>query len=222
MKLPEQFVSALGVSKVKLLRSLLPVSGFLMLSLPLQGQTVVHVPASAPQGPVVRSSVNPVRVAPQPSISRPAIAPSVATPKVQMPRMQANVPKINIGPSSYYAGYPYGYVPYNTRFFYPPYTSNRVNPAASQTRIGNAAGRPRVVTGSLLGSTPRHNFQYDDREVLAVQTALRRQGYYTGPLDGKLGPDTQAAILNYQTVNRQPPTGVIDRATLSTLGVIPK
>ena len=106
MKLPEQFVSALGDSKVKILRSLLPVSGFLMLSLPLQGQTVVHVPASAPQGPVVRSSVNPVRVAPQPSISRPAIAPSVATPKVQMPRMQANVPKINLGPSSYYAGYP--------------------------------------------------------------------------------------------------------------------
>ena len=215
MKLPEQFVSALGDSKVKLLRSLLVVSGFLMLSLPLQGQTAIHAPA-----PVVRSSVNPVRVAPQPSISRPAIAPSVATPKVQMPRMQANVPKINIGPSSYYAGYPYGYVPYNTRFFYPPYNSNRVNPAASH--IGNAAGRPRVVTGSLLGSTPRHNFQYDDREVLAVQTALRRQGYYTGPLDGKLGPDTQAAILNYQTVNRQPPTGVIDRATLSTLGVIPK
>ena len=219
MKLPEQFVSALGDSKARLLRSLLPVSGFLMLSLPLQGQTVAHVPASAP---VVRSSVNPVRVAPPPSITRPAIAPSVATPKVQMPRMQANVPRINIGPSSYYAGYPYGYVPYNTRFFYPPYNSIRVNPAASQTRFGSAASRPRVVTGSLLGSTPRRNFQYDDREVLAVQTALRRQGYYTGPLDGRLGPDTQAAILNYQTVNKQPPTGVIDRATLSTLGVIPK
>ena len=222
MRLPEQCVSALGDSGVKLLRFLLHVSGFLMFSLPLQGQTVVHVPASVPHAPVVRSSVNPVRIAPPPSISRPAIAPSVVAPKVQLPRMPANVPKINIGPSSYYAGYPYGYVPYNTRFFYPPYNNNRVNPAASQTRIGNAASRPRVVTGSLLGSIPRHNFQYDDREVLAVQIALRRQGYYTGPPDGRLGPDTQAAILNYQTVNKQPATGVIDRATLSTLGVIPK
>ena len=220
MKLPEQFVSALGDSIAGLLRSFLPVSGFLMLSLPLQGQTVVHVPAIAPHAPVVRSSVNPVRVAPLPSISRSAIAPTVAAPKVQMPRLPANVPKINIGPSSYYAGYPYGYVPYNTRFLYPPYNVNRVNPAARQT--GNAVGKPRVVTGSLLGSTPRHNFQYDNQEVLAVQTALRRQGYYTGPLDGRLGPDTQAAILNYQTVNKQPATGVIDRATLSTLGVITK
>ena len=222
MKLPEQFVSALGGSIVKLLRSLLPASGFLILSLPLQGQTVVHVPASVPHAPVVRSSVNPVRVAPQTMISRPAVAPTVATPKVQMPRMTVNVPKINIGPSSYYAGYPYGYVPYNTRFFYPPYNPSRVNPAASQAETGKTVARPQVVTGSLLGSTPRHNFQYDDREVLAVQTALRRQGYYTGPLDGRLGPDTQAAILNYQAVNNQPATGVIDRQTLSTLGVITK
>jgi peptidoglycan hydrolase-like protein with peptidoglycan-binding domain len=133
-----------------------------------------------------------------------------------------NAPKINIGPSSYYAGYPYGYVPYNTRFLYPPYNPTRVNPATGQTGVGNAVSKPRVATGSLLGSTPRHNFQYDDREVLAVQTALRRLGYYTGPLDGILGPDTKAAIVNYQTANKQAVTGFIDRATLSTLGVITK
>ena len=222
MKIPGHFVSALGDGRVKLLRCLLPVSGLLMLSLPLRGQTVAPAPLIVPRAPVVRSSFNPVRVAPQTSVSRPAINPSVATPKVQIPQVPVNVPKINIGPSSYYAGYPYGYVPYNTRFFYPPYNPIRVNPATGQTGVGKAVSKPRVATGSLLGSTPRHNFQYDDREVLAVQTALRRLGYYTGPLDGILGPDTQSAILSYQKSNKQAVTGFIDRATLSTLGVIPK
>ena len=222
MKLPGHFVSALGDGIVKLLHSLLAVSGLLMLSLPLQGQTVAPARLIVPRAPAVQSSVNPVRVAPQTSVSRPAINPSVAMPKVQIPRVQVNPPKINIGPGSYYAGYPYGYVPYNTRFLYPPYNPIRVNPATGQTGVGNAVSKPRVATGSLLGSTPRHNFQYDDREVLAVQTALRRLGYYTGPLDGILGPDTQAAIVRYQGANNQAVTGFIDRATLSTLGVIPK
>jgi hypothetical protein len=221
MKLPGHFVSALGDGVVKLLCSLLAVSGLPMLSLPLRGQTVAPAPLTVPRAPVVRSSVNPVRVAPQTSFSRPTINPSIATPRVQVPRVPVNVPKINIGPGSYYAGYPYGYVPYNTRFFYPPYNPTRVNPATGQTGVGNFS-KPRVATGSLLGSTPRHNFQYDDREVLAVQTALRRLGYYTGSLDGILGPDTQAAIVKYQNANKQAVTGFIDRATLSTLGVISK
>ena len=32
----------------------------------------------------------------------------------------------------------------------------------------------------------------------SVQTALERLGYYPGPIDGKFGPDTRAAIRRYQ------------------------
>lgn len=221
MKLIEQSVLASRCGLVKRLRFFLPATAFLMLSLPLQGQPVVHVPMTAAKLP----SVNPVRVVPQVVINRPAVNPSVAIQKVQIPRVSVNVPKINLGPSNYYAGYPYGYVPYNSRFFYPPYNGHNVNSTAGQTGVGNGVGtsQPRAAgaaSSSLLGNTPRHNFQYDDREVLAVQTALRRLGYYTGSLDGILGPDTQAAIENYQAAKKQPVTGFIDRATLSTLGVI--
>jgi hypothetical protein len=225
MKLPERSGLEPGCGIGKRLRSLLAATAFLMLSLPLQGQTVVHLPTTAAKVPMVRPSVNPVRVVPQVVINRPAVNPSLAMQKVQIPRVSVNAPKINLGPSSYYAGYPYGYVPYNSRFFYPPYNGHGLSATAGQTGVGNAVGTSQAraagtSSNSLLGSPPRHNFQYDDREVLAVQTALRRLGYYTGSLDGILGPDTQAAIENYQAAKKQPVTGFIDRATLSTLGVI--
>ena len=219
MKLPEHSVLALGGGASGLLRFLLPAVAFLMLSLPVRAQPMVHVPIAVPHVPVVRPTFNPVRIDPHVAINRPVVNPSLTVQKVQIPRVSVNVPKINLG--SYYAGYPYGYVPYNSRFLYPPYNGSSVNPTAGQAGVGKAVSTSRAGAGSAsLGNTPRHNFQYDDSEVLSVQTALRRLGYYTGSLDGILGPDTQSAIENYQAAKKQPVTGFIDRATLSALGVI--
>lgn len=46
-----------------------------------------------------------------------------------------------------------------------------------------------------------------DDLVLAVQRALRRVGYYTGPLDGLAGPQTKAAILAFETAAARAQTG---------------
>ena len=52
-----------------------------------------------------------------------------------------------------------------------------------------------------------------------VQIALRRRGYYHGPIDGDIGPGSRAAIRSYQYHNGLPVTGYIDRPLLRSLGL---
>jgi Putative peptidoglycan binding domain len=59
---------------------------------------------------------------------------------------------------------------------------------------------------------------YDDYTV-AVQRALAQLGYYHGPVDGVVGPQTEEAIRWFQSVDRLPLTGEIDFATLRALRI---
>ena len=52
-----------------------------------------------------------------------------------------------------------------------------------------------------------------------VQLALRREGYYRGPIDGDLGPGSRAAIRDYQYDHRLPANGRIDNYLLRSLGL---
>ncbi|MGH8093200.1 MAG: peptidoglycan-binding protein [Chthoniobacterales bacterium] len=52
-----------------------------------------------------------------------------------------------------------------------------------------------------------------------VQVALRDQGYYRGPIDGLVGPQTRAALVNYQRSHGLVVTAAIDQPTLVTLGL---
>ena len=52
-----------------------------------------------------------------------------------------------------------------------------------------------------------------------VQEELGQLGYYYGPVDGAIGPETQRAIRQFQTVARIPVTGRIDSATLRALQI---
>jgi localization factor PodJL len=51
-----------------------------------------------------------------------------------------------------------------------------------------------------------------------VQQELAQLGYYQGPIDGIVGPVTQAAIAAYQRDNGLPATGAIDTRLLAALG----
>ncbi len=55
--------------------------------------------------------------------------------------------------------------------------------------------------------------------TLSVQKELAQLGYYQGPLDGVRGPETEAAVRKFQSVDKLPVTGQIDRATLKALSV---
>jgi Putative peptidoglycan binding domain len=58
-----------------------------------------------------------------------------------------------------------------------------------------------------------------DRVIVEVQTALRQDGYYAGPVDGRLGPRTRAALAAFQADHGLAVTSAIDRPTLQTLGL---
>lgn len=54
-------------------------------------------------------------------------------------------------------------------------------------------------------------------EVRAVQLQLRNLGFYQGPITGYFGPETQAAVYQYQRSRNIEPTGTIGPTTLSHL-----
>jgi peptidoglycan hydrolase-like protein with peptidoglycan-binding domain len=57
-----------------------------------------------------------------------------------------------------------------------------------------------------------------NREViLHAQRQLKVLGFNPGSIDGNLGPQTVAALRQYQRAYRLPPTGVLDEATLRSL-----
>jgi hypothetical protein len=58
-----------------------------------------------------------------------------------------------------------------------------------------------------------------DQVIANVQTALQQQGYYQGEVDGLLGPQTRAAIADYQRANGLAETAAIDQPTLESLGM---
>jgi len=58
-----------------------------------------------------------------------------------------------------------------------------------------------------------------DQVVVEVQTQLRRDGYYAGPIDGVLGPMTRQAIAAFQSDHGLAITSTVDEPTLSTLGL---
>lgn len=58
-----------------------------------------------------------------------------------------------------------------------------------------------------------------DEVVTNVQTQLYYEGYYDGPIDGILGPDTRAAIADYQADHGLAVTAAIDEPTVESLGL---
>ena len=58
-----------------------------------------------------------------------------------------------------------------------------------------------------------------DQVIANVQSALQQQGYYQGEVDGLLGPQTRAAIADYQRANGLAETASVDQPTLESLGM---
>src|SRR5579864_7893729 len=81
---------------------------------------------------------------------------------------------------------------------------------------GYDPGASYYFDGPIYASNP----EMDPGQVVAnVQSALQQQGYYQGEIDGVLGPQTRAALAEYQTAQGIEPTGAVDEPTLETLGM---
>jgi len=77
-------------------------------------------------------------------------------------------------------------------------------------KTGAAAGQARHTAS--LGKAATGN-----PLVAQVQRSLKRAGYDPGPVDGRLGPATRAAIRHFQRDNGLPETGEVDAGVLAVL-----
>lgn len=104
----------------------------------------------------------------------------------------------------------------------------------NSSRIAFAFGAPYYWSSGYWypawGYSPGVNYVYDgpiygygnltpDQVVVNVQTQLANDGYYTGPIDGQMGPMTRQAIANFQADNGLAVTASVDQPTLETLGL---
>ncbi len=66
-------------------------------------------------------------------------------------------------------------------------------------------------------------YSYDnlppDQVTMNVQTALQDEGYYTGEVDGQVGPKTREALGAYQTDHDLEVTSAVDEPTVEALGL---
>jgi len=59
-----------------------------------------------------------------------------------------------------------------------------------------------------------------DEVIVNVQTQLQDEGYYTGEVDGQLGPQTRDAIGAYQSDHDLEVTSAVDEPTVEALGLV--
>jgi hypothetical protein len=64
-----------------------------------------------------------------------------------------------------------------------------------------------------------HRAEPPDRVIADVQAALQEMGYYTGEVDGLIGPLTREALIAYQSDQGLTTTAVIDEPTLDSLNM---
>ena len=66
-------------------------------------------------------------------------------------------------------------------------------------------------------------YSYDnlppDQVTMNVQAALQDQGYYTGEIDGQVGPKTREALGTYQADHNLEVTSAVDEPTVESLGL---
>lgn len=107
----------------------------------------------------------------------------------------------------YYGGY---YSPYSYGY-YPSYGYYGPAPVVS---LNFSSGGPRVYQASRY---------YEPSSVssleASVQRALRKRGYYAGPVDGDIGPNSRNAIREYQADRGLYVNGRIDDQLLRSLGL---
>ena len=76
-----------------------------------------------------------------------------------------------------------------------------------------------LATAAMASASAADALFVDAKTVAQVQKKLNDRGFRTGGVDGRMGPQTQAALVNFQRSEKLQPTGKLDRPTLTTLGV---
>ena len=79
--------------------------------------------------------------------------------------------------------------------------------------------RPEVRYYATREAAPREYYSNQSSTDAAVQRALAQRGYYRGPIDGQIGPQSRNAIARYQSNQGMRPTGLIGDSLIRSLGL---
>src|SRR5215472_13339877 len=116
-----------------------------------------------------------------------------------------------------YGGYPYYPYPYAYGYpppypYYPPYAPYPAYPAAY-----SGGAYPGGYSGTVSPGAAGATGAVDPATVRAIQSELQRGGYNVGPVDGRVGPRTRAAIRDYERQNGLPVDGLASRSLLDRM-----
>lgn len=92
-------------------------------------------------------------------------------------------------------------------------------PQQSPQPANPAPSTPSSVAPQLQRERPQPTAQDLSMMVVRVQAALMRRGYYSGDIDGILGPMTRAGLKSFQKSEGLAQTGRMDIDTLTRLGI---
>jgi His-Xaa-Ser repeat protein HxsA len=104
-------------------------------------------------------------------------------------------------------GYGYGYYPYGGA--YPYYDNGYYDDSYASSEYSQ---EPSAAQSEYDSSNA-------DSSVSQVQSALAKEGYYRGAIDGSLGPATRSALRRYQRDHGLDVTGQIDQSVTEALGL---
>ncbi len=88
---------------------------------------------------------------------------------------------------------------------------------ASSGSSQHAASAPPAThkPHAMSGSSEPPGMSRD--KIKQAQTKLHDNGFYSGPIDGVIGPETRSAVMAFQTKAGIPPNGELNPETLSSL-----
>ncbi len=99
--------------------------------------------------------------------------------------------------------------------------------AGAGTRGSAAESKTAKKTPSSARTKSRRNYRYPQRaptrdRYKEIQRALAKRGYDPGPIDGRWGSRTSAALKRFEKDNNLPADGKLDSLVLITLGLGPR
>lgn len=98
---------------------------------------------------------------------------------------------------------------------YTPYTP----PQRQSQPLGQQPSNPSYTAPKKDSSSQQKSAKDRQTVIMRVQLALRMEGYYTGAIDGLMGPGTRNAIARYRADHYMPASTGIDSSLLNALGI---
>src|ERR1700733_3689947 len=96
-------------------------------------------------------------------------------------------------------------------------------PALAQQTQSPPSAQPQSQATSQQGQSGARQTlagnQMSGSQVRGIQQALDNKGFKSGRVDGKWGPETEAALKEFQKAQNMPGTGEIDSVTIVALGL---